>query len=425
MELESLGGDYSLIDYVGKTGIEYFYEKELKGVSGKKNIEVDALGRQKKVINEIPAKNGYNIRLSLDLGLQLKAEEILKKHLENKKLNRASFIALNPSDGSVLALISLPAYNNNLFSGGISQDNYNELLNNPNRPLLNRAISGEFPAGSTIKPVFSAAALQEGVINEKTSFLSTGGLRISQWFFPDWKAGGHGNINVRSAIAWSVNTFFYYIGGGYGDFSGLGLDKLMDYAKLFGLGQKTGIDLPAEASGFLPSAKWKEDNINEPWYIGDTYHLSIGQGYLLTTPLQVANYTAAIANGGTLYKPHMVSEIFDENGEVISKYQGEVIKNNFIDFKNMETVRLGMKDAVDYGSARLLSYLSVPSAGKTGTAQWSSTKDTHAWYIGFAPYENPEIAFVVLVEEGGEGSSTATPIASEILKWYFEERLIE
>ena len=421
-ELKTYGSSYSLIDYPGKTGLEYVYERELKGIPGKKNIEVDALGRQKKIVNEVPAQDGYNIRLSLDLELQLKAEEILKSHLEKNKKKRASLVAIDPRDGSVLALVSLPAYDNNLFSGGISQANYDALINNPDRPLLNRAIAGEFPAGSTVKPIFATGALEEGIVSVSTNIFSSGGIRISQWFFPDWKAGGHGNVNVKSAIAWSVNTFFYYIGGGYGDFKGLGLDNLIKYSKLFGLGEKTGIDLPGEVLGFVPNREWKEENVGEPWYIGDTYHFSIGQGYLLATPIQIANYTAAIANGGTLYEPRLASEIFVEGGEVIREIKAKIIRENFIDSANLEIIREGMRDTVSYGSARLLDYLPYSSAGKTGTAQWSSVKDNHAWYVGFAPYENPEIAFAILVEEGGEGSSVATPIAYDLLNWYFREK---
>ena len=422
-EIKTFNKNYSLIDYVGKTGIEYIYEQELKGITGRKNVEVDSLGRQKKVINETSPIDGYHVRLSLDLDLQLKAEEIVREHLAKQKLTRASLVMMNPNNGAILALVSLPTYNNNLFSGGISQANYDLLINNPDRPLLNRVVTGEFPAGSVVKPVFAAAALQEGIIDARTSFLSTGGLRISQWFFPDWRAGGHGNINVRSAIAWSVNTFFYYIGGGFADFKGMGLETLIKYAKLFGLGEKTGIDLPGESVGLVPSREWKENRVGEPWYIGDTYHFSIGQGYLLTTPIQIANYTAAIANGGTLYRPHLAEEIFTKEGETIKKIEAEIIRDNFIDSDKLQIVREGMRDAVTYGSARLLDYLPIASAGKTGTAQWSTVKNTHAWYVGFAPYDNPEIAFAILIEEGGEGSAVATPIASDILKWYFSEHL--
>lgn len=418
-ELQSLGQDYSLIDYVGKIGLEYSWEKELKGRPGKKNIEVDALGRQKKIINEEPAEDGHNLQLSLDYNLQRKIEELALIHLERAKLRRASVVAVNPKNGEILALVSLPAYNNNLFARGISQTDYSAFANDPDRPLFNRAVSGEFPSGSTIKPIFSAGALQEGIITPVTSFLSNGGLRIGQWFFPDWRSGGHGQTNVRKAIAESVNTFYYYIGGGYGDFRGLGLDGLVKYSELFGLGQASGIDLPGERSGFVPTEEWKRAVKKEPWYIGDTYHFAIGQGDVLVTPLQVANYTAALANGGTLYKPHLVSKILGSDNQIVREVEPEIIRDEIIDGDYLRVVQEGMRQTVTAGSARSLASLPVEVAGKTGTAQWSSTKEPHAWFIGFAPYNDPEIALVILVEEGTGGDTMATPIARDILSWYF------
>ncbi|MCX6798271.1 MAG: penicillin-binding transpeptidase domain-containing protein, partial [Candidatus Falkowbacteria bacterium] len=230
-ELKTLGHDYSPIDYIGKSGLEYFWEKELKGSPGRKNIEVDALGKEKKIINEVAAQDGSNLLLSLDLDLQKKIEEVTTASLKKANLKKASVIALNPQTGEILALFSWPTYDNNIFAKGISQADYDKFLNDPNQPLFNRAISGEFPSGSTIKLTIASAALQEKVIDENTTFLSTGGLRIGQWMFPDWKAGGHGLTSVRKALADSVNTFFYYIGGGYKDFVGLGLDRLVKYTR--------------------------------------------------------------------------------------------------------------------------------------------------------------------------------------------------
>ncbi|MBN2884628.1 penicillin-binding protein 2 [Patescibacteria group bacterium] len=420
--LKRLGPQYSLVDYVGKTGLEYSWESELKGLNGSKNIEVDALGRRKKIVSEKEPVAGYNLKLSLNIELQRQAEIITKNWLEKTKTDRASVIVMNPNNGQIMALVSLPAYDNNLFAKGISQEDYDKFLNNKNNPLFNRSISGEMPSGSTIKPVIAAAALQENIITENTSFLSNGGLRISQWFFPDWKAGGHGMTNVRKALAESVNTFFYYIGGGYQDFVGLGLDNLVKYMRLFGLGEKTGIDLPGEASGFVPTKEWKEETKNETWYIGDTYHISIGQGDILTTPLQVANFTAAVANGGTLYKPTLVSALLDEKNQLFKNIEPSIIRQNFVDAYNLQVVREGMRQTITSGSARSLSSLPVTSAGKTGTAQWSSKKANHAWFTGFAPYEKPEIVITVLVEEGAEGSTVAAPIAREIMQWYFTNR---
>jgi penicillin-binding protein 2 len=418
-ELKDLGKDYSLIDYIGKSGLEYSWEKELKGRAGSKNIEVDALGRQKKMINEVAALDGSNLLLSLDLDLQEKAEEVTKAYITKAGLHRASVIIMNPNNGEILALVSLPAYDNNLFAKGISQEDYNKFLNDKDQPLFNRSISGEFPSGSTIKPIFAAGALQERVITETTSFLSTGGLSIGEWFFPDWKAGGHGVTDVRKAIAMSVNTFFYYIGGGYKDFKGLGLSGLVKYARLFGLGELTGIDLHGERKGFVPTQAWKEETKHEPWYVGDTYHFAIGQGDVIVTPLQVANYTAAIANGGTLYEPHLVSKILDTNNNEVRKIEPKIIRNNFIDTDSLRIVREGMRQTITAGSAQSLQIVPVPVAGKTGTAQWSTKKNPHAWFIGFAPYDKPQLVITVLVEEGVEGSTMAAPIARDILNWYF------
>lgn len=420
-ELDSLEGNYSIIDYLGKAGLEKVWENKLRGQNGLRSFETDAFGRRGKLISQTPAIDGYNLQLSIDLNLQRKVEEILKEWLDYLNLERASVIISNPQNGEILSMVSLPAYDNNVFAQGISSTNYQELINDPNRPLFNRSIGGEYPAGSTIKPLISAAALEEGLITENTSFLSTGGIRIGQWFFPDWLSGGHGRVDVRRAIADSVNTFYYYIGGGYQDFSGLGLDNLVKYSRLFGLGEKTNIDLLGEASGLVPTREWRERVKNERWYIGNTYHFSIGQGDVLVTPLQMLNSTAAIANGGILYQPRLVTHIRNSSDEVIEEIDKTIIRQDFIDDYNLNIVRQGMRQAVTHGSARRLSLLNFTTAGKTGTAQWSSQRSPHAWFSGFAPYENPEIAFIVLVEEGREGSEVSVPIAYDILNWYFNE----
>ncbi len=422
--LVRLGDQYSLIDYVGKTGLEYSWERELKGANGRKNIEVDALGRRKKVISELAPVAGYNLRLSLDLDLQRQAEAVTKFWLEKTKTARASVIILDPNNGQILALVSLPAYDNNLFARGVSQEEYDVFLNDENNPLFNRSISAELPSGSTIKPVVAAAALQEKVVSENTSFLSNGGLRIGQWFFPDWKAGGHGTTDVRKALAESVNTFFYYVGGGFQDFQGLGVERLTKYMRLFGLGEKTGIDLNGESAGFVPSQEWKEETKNEAWYIGDTYHIAIGQGDVIVTPLQVANFTAAVANGGKLYRPSLVKDLLNEDNQVVKTVEPKIIRENFIDSYNLQVVREGMRQTVTAGSARSLSIVPVAVAGKTGTAQWSSKKANHAWFTGFAPYDQPELVITIVVEEGREGSEVAVPIAREILTWYFRDRQV-
>lgn len=412
-EYQKLKADYTPIDYIGKTGLEDTYEQELKGKKGKRSIEVDAFGREKKVVGYESPQDGSDITLYLDLNLQTIAEEALRKELKKIGLQRGSVAIIDVKTGGILALISLPAYDANAFAKGISQADYQKIMDDKNQPLFNRVISGSFPSGSVFKPIMAAAALNEKLIDRNTTFLSNGGLQLGQWFFPDWKAGGHGMTNVTKAIAESVNTFFYYIGGGYDTFSGLGPNLIKKYADLFGLGELTGIDLPNEAKGFIPDPDWKLKTTGEKWYVGDTYNFSIGQGYVLTTPLQVANYTAAIANGGKLLKPKLVQNIGS---------QPEVIRENFVTPENLSIVREGMRQTILAGSARSLQSVPVAVAGKTGTAQWSSKYNYQAWFTGFAPYEDPQIAITVMIEEGGEGSSVAVPVANEILSWYFRKQ---
>ncbi|HNV12940.1 MAG TPA: penicillin-binding protein 2 [bacterium] len=421
-DLDVFGEEYSLIDYIGKTGLEYFYENELKGQKGKKYTEVDALGREKKIINKTLPVDGSNLVLSLNSKLQAKIEEILKERLKKNNLGRSSVVVLDPRNGEILSLVSWPAYDNNIFSKGVSQSDYSKLLNDPDRPLFNRAVNGTFPSGSTLKPTIAAAALEEGVVKESTYVNSRGGINVGQWFFPDWKAGGHGMTDVKKAIAESVNTFFYYIGGGYENFSGLGIDRIVKYLNLFGLGAQSGLDLPQEARGFVPTPEWKEESRGEVWYIGNTYHVSIGQGDILVTPLQVANFTAFFANGGKLYRPHLVKEILDGENQLIRKIEPEIIRDNFISDKNIKIVKDGMRQTVVSGSARRLDILPYKISGKTGTAQWGTNKTPHAWFTSFAPYDDPEIVITILIEEGKEGSDLPVTIAGEIFDYYFSEK---
>jgi len=228
--------------------------------------------------------------------------------------------------------------------------------------------------------------------------------------------------DVKKAIAESVNTFFYYIGGGYENFSGLGIDRIVKYLNLFGLGAQSGLDLPQEARGFVPTPEWKEESRGEVWYIGNTYHVSIGQGDILVTPLQVANFTAFFANGGKLYRPHLVKEILDGENQLIRKIEPEIIRDNFISDKNIKIVKDGMRQTVVSGSARRLDILPYKISGKTGTAQWGTNKTPHAWFTSFAPYDDPEIVITILIEEGKEGSDLPVTIAGEIFDYYFSEK---
>lgn len=417
-EYTKANGAYRLSDIIGKSGLELYYESQLRGRDGRRVIEVDALGREKRILSENPPQDGTSLTLSIDSELQKKSEEALRTWMGTIGSPGGVVIISDPKTGAVRALVSLPAFDSTLLSRGISTSAYADLIHDPFRPLFNRALQGEYPSGSTVKPIVAASALQEGVITPQTSFISTGGIRISQWFFPDWKTGGHGRTNVTKALAESVNTFFYLVGGGSDTVSGLGISRMADYFRRFGLGSAVGIDLPWEATGFIPSPEWKKEKKGERWYIGDTYHVAIGQGDILVTPLQVHAYTSYFANSGKSYVPFVVQSTMN-TVTGLRQTEPRIALQNVIDPAHVETVREGMRRAVTGGSALRLNALPVTSAGKTGTAQWSSTKKPHAWFTGWAPFENPELAITVLVEEGEEGSRTALGVVNDILKWYF------
>lgn len=405
-------------DTIGKTGVEKTYETVLRGVYGKKRVEVDALGREQAVLSEDSPQPGSHIRLNIDLDIQKQLAQIMRERLTQENKTRGAAVALDPLSGEVLALVNFPTFDNNDFSGGIDYETYQSYISNPDQPLFHRAISGTYPSGSTIKPAIASAALSNGIITAQTSFVSSGGIRIGQWFFPDWQAGGHGVTNVRKSLAQSVNTFYYYIGGGFGEFVGLGVEKITAGLRQFGFAHRLGIDLPGEQAGFLPSKEWKEKAKNERWYIGDTYNLSIGQGGLLVTPLQIAMMTSVVANGGTLFEPHIVNSIINPQTKEETPIPIKKIRQTVMPASDLAVVRLGMRDCVMYGSCRRLSTISVPIAGKTGTAQWSSEKLPHAWFTSFAPFDNPRIVLTIIVEEGGEGSSVAVPIADSFYRWW-------
>lgn len=419
---EARARGYELSDSLGKAGLEQALEDALRGRKGREQIEVDARGQRKEVINYEPPTAGTDIVLTIDAGAQQVLEDALRRALAVHPPGQGVGIALDPRNGEILALVSLPTFDNNWFARGILPSEFSSLADDPQRPLFNRAIQGAYPPGSTIKPVIAAAALQENVVTERTTVYSSGGIRVNQWFFPDWKAGGHGATNMTSALAESVNTYFYYVGGGYDSFNGLGVTRLHQYLTGAGFGKPLNVELWGEASGLVPTPAWKEQVIGQPWYIGDTYHLSIGQGDLLATPIQVAAATAMIANGGTLYRPHLVRERKPAGAPLGSRQQPVALASNIFLPEHLAVVRRGLRQAVKTGSARALNMASLPVAGKTGTAQWSSTRPNHAWFTGYAPADDPQIVVTILVEEGGEGSATAVPVANEFLSWWSVER---
>lgn len=419
--------DYSYDAIIGKTGLEETYEELLRGTDGQRVIEVNAQGKEQAIVSSSPAIAGNNLMLTIDNGLQQTAQSSLDAMVEKVGSPGGAAVVMDVNTGEVLALVTSPTYDNQWFAQGITQEQYSQLANDPRLPLFSRAISGEFPSGSVFKPVVAAAGLAEHVITPNNTVLSVGGVDINGSFFPDWKAGGHGLTDVRKALADSVNTFFYLLGGGDNQTTtGLGVDRIVEYAKKFGLAQVLKIDLPNEQPGFLPSKAWKEEVKNELWYIGDTYHLAIGQGDILVTPLQVAEYTMAIANGGTLWKPHIAKTIISQDGSQRTDIAPEALATQVVDDQYLQTVREGMRQAVTAGSARGLSGLAWPMAAKTGTAEHPGSHlpcyDCHSWLTTFGPYEDPSIVVTVLVENGGEGTTAALPVARDILNYYISQQ---
>lgn len=424
---------YDINDYIGKSGLEASYEEVLKGRNGKRMVEVDANGRVVRALgseDQSEPRIGNNIITSLDTGLQTEMVGALKSAMDTSGSKAGSVIAINPQNGNILGMVSLPSFDNNLFTKGIKEEEYKALIQNPLKPMFNRSISGTYPPGSIVKPFIALAALEEKVITRSTTISDGGSLVVKnmynpeiEYVFRDWKPQGHGQVNVIKAIAESCDVFFYYVGGGFQNFKGLGASRLEKYMRMFGLGSILGVDLPNEASGLVPNEEWKKKVKNETWYTADNYHLAIGQGDLLTTPLQAANWTSVIANRGIMYKPLIAHKIIDNEGKIIKDFQSEIIKKDFVSPVNMEIVREGMRTTVTNGTARLMQSLPYAVAAKTGTAQYGpNNSKEHAWFIAFAPYDNPEIALVVLVEGGGQGSTTAGPVAKRILEYYFSNK---
>lgn len=395
---------YKRTDSVGRMGVEAWYEVWLRGEPGERVVEVDSHGKEQRVVHEQIPIPGKDLYLSIDVNLQKEAELILKKHLQENEIQKGSLILLDPRDGSLLAAASWPSYDNNIFSGHVSSTLYDQYAQDPNNPFLARAWAGLFPSGSTIKPVYAVALLADNIITRHSTVFSSGGVWVGSRFFPDWQTGGHGTTDVRRAIAWSVNTFFYLMCGGGEGIKGLGAERMAFWLEKFGFGSRTGLDLPGEAQGYVPSPQRREEKNGQKWYLGDTYNYAIGQGDLLVTPMQIALATALVANGGKKITPHFNLDFVElENLPEIAP--GSVF----------DVVRQGMRDTVVYGSGRSLADMPFAVAGKTGTAQWRQDKPNHAWFTAFAPYEDPRVTVVVLLEEGEEGSKVAIPVAREAL----------
>lgn len=418
-ELKS--GDYPNLrsgDYVGKFGVERTQESLLRGEPGGRQVEVNANGQIMRVLQTVSPKPGCNVHLTLDLQLQQRAEELLEGVA-------GAAVAVEPTTGQILAMASSPSFNQNSFVSGISPDVWESLISNPFRPLENKAIQGEYPPGSTFKIVTALAGLEEKAIDETTTFDCEGSLLFAGRDYRCWKKEGHGRIDVRRALTESCDVFFYRTG------LRLGIDRLAWYAKSFGLGARTGVELDHEARGLIPSSVWKKQRFGVPWQEGETLSVSIGQGYVLVTPLQMAMLTAAVGNGGVRYRPTILSRVETLEGDVVSQATPEEIGRLPVSPRNLKIVQQGIWGAVngEHGTAHQAHLKDIEVAGKTGTSQVVGRKDSgsdytpphlrpHAWFVCYAPFDAPKIAIAVVVENGEHGASAAGPIARELVKAY-------
>jgi len=411
---------YLPYDLIGKTGIEAQYEQFLRGKDG--SIE-HPLTLQQEAVSNAPGMlinsptPGNNVRLTLDSAMQKKLFEIVTNQVKKFNAPGGAAILMDPHTGAIKSLVSVPTYDNN--------DITVQLLNDPARPLFNRAVSAAYPPGSSIKPFLAASALHEGVVTPSTIVHDRGKIEVPSsydsrvvWTFHGWKALG--DVDMRKAIAQSSNVYFFTVGGGVGDIKGLGIEKIRHYLSLFGFSQKSGIDLGSENAGFLPSPQWKKDTLGEQWFIGDTYNSSIGQGFVQVTPLQLAVATAALANNGTIYKPYLLDHITDQQGKTVFLQTPEAVRSNFLASSELQVAREGMRQAVTAGTMWRLRDLPMPVAGKTGTAQAGAGKPYHGWVTIFFPYDKPELVLTIFIENGEGGEQSAVPAAKEFLEWYID-----
>jgi len=427
-ELEaSKGNGYRPGDLIGKAGLEKVLESYLKGVDGGQQVEVTASGKPIKVMGQRDPVSGHTVNLTIDIKLQQIAENKLKEQLlklQTDKLKpypnakRGAVVALNVKTGEVLAMASIPDFDPNMFARGITQKEWEEISSNPLNPMVNLAISGTFPPGSVFKMVTATAALEEKITNEN-EFLRCNGVYWTILPKKDWKPGGHGTTNIIKALGESCNIYFYEMG------RRLGIDTIEKYAKQYGLGSVTGIELPGEKAGNVASREYKKNTFTRPddkiWYPAETLDAAIGQGYNSFTPIQIANYIAAIANEGTWMKPHLIKSIVDPNGKTVLEKNPEIGGQIDVSKSTFDVIKRGMRAVTLPGGTAYSVFADLPIAvaGKTGTAEWDVSKDPHGWFAAFAPYEDPEVAVVVFIEQAGSGGSTGGPVARAIFEEYF------
>ena len=420
---------YELGDMVGKNGLEKIYESQLRGKKGFKEVEVDVSGRELKVLRKLSPKTGNSLVLTLDSRVQSKLETLMDEVLRENSVE-GSAVVMKVQSGEIIAMVSKPSFDPNSFATGISTKQWSGLVLDEKNPLQNRTIDGQYPPASTYKVVTAYAALAEKIIKPESTIFCPGHFRLGKRDYRCWKKRGHGDMNLHDALVQSCDVYFYTLG------YRLGINNLAKYATKLGLGELTGIVLKGEKSGLVPSKQWKKKFKNEPWYPGETISASIGQGYNLVTPLQSARMISTIASGGILVRPYLVKRIEGYDGRLIQEFSPKVIKKIKIEPEVLRNIKEGLRGVVHeaHGTGRRARLKNVIVAGKTGTAQVVAMKDSeeidpeeetpyshrdHAWFVAFAPYENPEVAVSVIIEHGGHGGATAAPIAGGILKTYF------
>lgn len=412
-ELEKMKDQgYKSGDIIGKFGLEKVYDKELRGENGGQQVEVDVSGKPVQILGRKEPVPGDDLELTIDIKLQQAAEKAVADQLTQIGAHAAAAVVMNPQTGEILAMVSRPAFDPNLFAHGISSKDWNQLNNNPYHPMDNKTITGEYPPGSTFKIVTGTAALTEGVVTPDEQIFDSG----HHWIIPKGNADGEalGWLNFRTALAHSDNVYFYEMG------NRLGIDRLEKYARMFGLGQKTGIDLPYEATGLVANRRYKEKNFDDgEWYLSETFDAAIGQGFNLVTPLQAAMVMGEIAADGKRYKPHVVNRILAPDGSVVKEFQPELLSQLDVPEEDIKLVQDGLHDVTKYGTAASsFRGFTVDIAGKTGTAENSQGRD-HGWFVAYGPFDNPNIVVAVIVENGGYGSQSAVPIGRKILEAAF------
>ncbi|EQC45871.1 penicillin-binding protein 2 [Bacteriovorax sp. BSW11_IV] len=428
------GIDYNLGDFIGQSGVEEMFDQSLRGEDGYQFMEVDARGRMKRVIqsNNLfqgienkPARPGNNIRLTIDRDMQIQAFNSLEDKV-------GSVVAIDVESGEILTMVSRPSFEPGRFSRGISSDYWASLVNDPNRPLIDRTIQEHYMPGSTFKPFVAIAALEEGLIKPDQKIMCPPTFKLGRRVFHDWKKNGHGMTDVYKSLRESVDVYFYKIG------TQLDIDTLGEYVSSFGLGKKTGILLPRETSGLVPTKEWKKKRFGEEWQLGETLSCVIGQSYNLSTPLQLAISYAAIANGGKVYKPYIIKEVFSNNGSIIKKGRPEISMNAKVSDETLKHIRRGLYEVANVkgGTAWWYRGRGIHMAGKSGTSQvrsmsskelFSKCKDMpykdrhHGIFVAFAPYEKPRVAVAAVVEHGCSGSGAAAPVVRDVLTTYMKK----